>query len=61
MEMANKEIKTVLAMAKLENIHHYQVADVLGVSEPTLNRWLRKEMSEDKKQRILDAIESLKK
>ena len=48
-------------MAKLENIHHYQVADVLGVSEPTLNRWLRKEMSEDKKQRILDAIESLKK
>ena len=32
----------------------------MNVSEPTFNRWLRKELSEDLKQKALAAIEQIR-
>lgn len=34
----------------------WELADLLGVSEFTLTRWLRKELTEDKKEQLLKAI-----
>lgn len=38
---------------------NYQVAEVLGITEFTLCRWLRKELPVDKKAMVLAAIEKL--
>ena len=35
--------------AKDSGVFLWEIADKLGVSEPTLNRWLRKEMSDSQK------------
>lgn len=37
-----------------------KIAQMVGISEPTLTRWLRVELSQEKKVRILQAIEQLK-
>ena len=50
----NKDIKEKI---KLAGLHQYQVADLCGVSETTLVRWLRYELSPEKKEKILSAIE----
>lgn len=46
--------------AKESGVYLYAVAAELGVSEPTLIRWLRFELPQEKKQRILSAIEQIK-
>lgn len=38
----------------------WKIAQMVGISEPTLTRWLRVELSQEKKVRILQAIEQLK-
>ena len=50
----NKDIKEKIKSAGL---HQYQVADLCGISETTLVRWLRYELTPDKKEKILSAIE----
>ena len=50
----NQEIKK---MIKEAGTKQWKVADALGVSEGTLLRWLRFELSEEKKALILEAIE----
>lgn len=50
----NKDIKEKI---KAAGLHQYQVADLCGVSETTLVRWLRYELSPEKKEMILSAIE----
>lgn len=50
----NKDIKEKI---KAAGLHQYQVADLCGVSETTLVRWLRYELSPEKKEMILEAIE----
>ncbi len=45
--------------AKAERIALWQIALYLGVSEPTLIRWLRVPLSEEKKKQIYDAIKAL--
>ena len=50
----NKDIKEKI---KAAGLHQYQVADLCGVSETTLVRWLRYELSPEKKEMILAAIE----
>ena len=47
--------------ALLADVRHWEVCERLGISEPTLTRWLRFELPEDKKRRILDAIAELSK
>lgn len=51
--MCNVDIR---AAAKQAGVFLYTVADKLGVSEPTMTRLLRRELSEDKKRKILDII-----
>jgi len=56
--MNNHEIRGKM---KEKGIKQWEIADVLGISEFTLSRWLRKEILDSKRQRILEAIESIAK
>lgn len=51
--MNNIEIRNELKKRRMFN---YELADLLGVSEFTLSRKLRKELPEEEKQRILAVI-----
>ena len=53
----NNDIRT---KARENGVYLYEIAEKLNVSEPTFNRWLRKEMSEDLKQKALAAIEQIR-
>ena len=55
--MANEEIRE---MIKRKRLYQYEVARQMGISFYTLNRWLRYELPDEKKQRIIKAIESIK-
>jgi transposase-like protein len=42
------------------NLPNWAIAEKLGIHENTLYRWLRSEMSDEKKQLVIDAINELK-
>ena len=46
--------------AREAHIPHWKSAQMDGISEPTFTRWLRVELTQEKKVRILQAIEQLK-
>ncbi len=50
---ANQEVREAL---QNKGMKQWELADMLGVSEFTLTRWLRKELTEDKKELLLKAI-----
>lgn len=54
--MANKDIRKA---ARIAGVPMWRIAIVLGISEPTIFRWLRVELPEDKKAAVLAAIERL--
>lgn len=54
--MRNEEIRIALFQ---HNIKQWEVAEQLGVSEITICRWLRSELPDDKKTRIMSAINKL--
>lgn len=59
MKKANKEIRQAIDKAGL---FYYQVANELGIkSDATFTKWLRFELSEDKREMIYGAIEKLSK
>lgn len=45
--------------ARAAGIPLWKIARSIGVSEPTLTRWLRTPLSEEKEKKILDAIKEL--
>lgn len=47
--------------AKAAKVPLWRIAKVLGISEPTMTRKLRRELDEDEKTRILDIISTLAK
>lgn len=51
--MANEDIRKAL---KARNIPQWKLGELLGVSENTIYRKLRNELSTDEKQHILDVI-----
>lgn len=53
----NTEIR---AAAKSAGVFLYEIAEKLDVSEPTFNRYLRKELSDVWKAKALAAIEEIK-
>lgn len=53
----NTEIR---AAAKSAGVFLYEIAEKLDVSEPTFNRYLRKELSDGMKAKALAAIEEIK-
>ena len=59
--MANrvKANTDVREQAKKAGVYLWQIAAAIGVSEPTFNRWLRTEMSTDKKTCVKSAIRHL--
>ena len=46
--------------AKESGVFLWEIADKLGVSEPTVNRYLGKEMSDSQKAKFFAAIEQVK-
>ena len=56
--MANKIIRDEL---KARGVRHWELAHELGVSEQTLVRWLRFELSEDRQLNMLMKIEEVTK
>lgn len=54
--MANKIIREEL---KQRGVRHWELAYALGISEQTLVRWLRFELSEDKQMVILEKIREI--
>ena len=57
--MIKKNVE-VRKAAKDSGVFLCEIADKLGVSEPTLNRWLRKEMPDSQKAKFYSAIEQVK-
>lgn len=56
--MANEEIRK---KAKTNRIPQWRLAFEMGISEATLTRWFRVEMSEERKQQINDAMDRIMK
>lgn len=52
---ANVEVRNAL---KNRRISQWQLADLLGVSEQTIYRKLRKELPDEEKEKILKVIQS---
>ncbi len=57
--MVKKNIDIRIA-AKENGVFLWEIAEKLGVSEPTLNRYLRKEMTDSQKAKFCAAIEQIK-
>lgn len=58
--MSNKANLDLRQAMKEANIKQWQIADLMGYSEATLVRKLRKELSEKEKQVILQVIKNKK-
>lgn len=56
-----KANQTIRKTAKVKGVKHWQIADYLGISEPTIMRWLRVPLSPEKEKTIMEAIEALAK
>ena len=50
----------IRAAAKKAGVYLYDIAYQLGISEPTMTRMLRRELSADKKQQLLKTIDLIK-
>ena len=46
--------------ARIAGIPLWRIAMQAGISEPTLTRWLRVPLSEERERRVVKAIEELK-
>lgn len=54
--MCNNDIRNALNQ---NNIKHWQLADLLKISEATLTRRMRHELPQEEKQRIFNILHSL--
>lgn len=55
--MRNKDNNKIIRDARNQKrMYSYEVADLLGVSENTFCRWMRKELPLDEQKRIADLI-----
>lgn len=54
-----KRNKKIRDYAKEKGVHHWQIASYLHISEATMMRWLREELSTEKEKMILDAIDQI--
>ena len=52
----NKEIREAI---KNSSLNKYEIAYEIGIADTTFSVWLRKELPEDKKQLVLNAIKKL--
>lgn len=54
-----KENRNIRDYAKGKGVFLYEVAKALHISEPTIMRWLRDDLSEDRKAEIISAIDTV--
>ncbi len=54
--MANIEIRLKI---KDNRLRHYEIASELGISEYTFCKWIREELTSERKEQILSAIDRL--
>lgn len=45
---------------RIANVKQWEVADAIGISEMTMVKWLRKELSPDKKAMVREGIAAVK-
>lgn len=53
------ENKTVRTAARVAGVPLWRVADEVGISEPTISRWLRRPLSQEREDMLLAAINRL--
>ena len=51
--MHNKDLRNEFRIA---NVRQWEVAEAIGISEMTFVKWLRRELSEEKKKLVREAI-----
>lgn len=56
-----KENEKVRSSARIARVPLWRIAAAIGISEPTLTRWLRFPLPEEKEKRIMTAIAELAK
>lgn len=56
--MSNQDIKQLI---KSKRIFIYEIADVIGITEFSLHRWFRHDLTDEQRQKVLDAISTLEK
>lgn len=54
-----QENKHIRKAARVAGVPLWKVAAAIGISEPTLTRWMRFPLSAEKEQRICEAIAAL--
>lgn len=55
--MKNKEIRELIAHRR---VRFYEVANALNISAETFSRWLRWELPDDKREKVIKAIKSIR-
>ena len=55
-KLSNSDVRT---KARENGVRLWEIADKLGISEPTITRKLRRELPADEKQRILAIIDEI--
>lgn len=55
--LTNLEIRQAINKRRLK---YYEVAAALGITQYTFSHWLQVEMSDDKREKVLKAIENYK-
>lgn len=58
-QTANQDIRKLLDRVRQKGVYKYAVAYAMGVSEVTLSRHLRREMSAETKKKIKNAVKEL--
>ena len=51
--MENKDLRNEF---KIANVRQWEVAEAIGISEMTFVKWLRRELSDNKKKLVRDGI-----
>lgn len=59
MKNKNQANQSVRKRIEKEELHYWQVADEVGIAANTLTVWLRKELDDEKKARVNEAIDRL--
>lgn len=57
MRKKNSDVREMIEAAGLK---HWQVAETVGVDKATLCVWLRTDLTEERRTKIMDAIERIK-
>lgn len=54
--MNNTEIRVLAAERRIKM---WQIADAIGIADTTFSKWMRRELPEDKKRQVLEAIDAI--